>query len=241
MSTTITWLGHSNFFIEAPGVNIYIDPFFGANAEAKPWRALPPADIVLVTHDHGDHVGSALDICLEHKAKLGCIVDAVAAITQKRLPPELILNGIGFNLGGSVAHKGAEALMIPAFHSGQSAPAVGYIITLPDGTTIYHAGDTCLFGDMALWGELCPLDLALLPIGGVFTMGPAQAAMACKILGATQVIPMHWGTFPVLAQNTAEFTAALSQLAPACKPLLLSPGESYQLPEAKRDAYPDGA
>ena len=79
---------------------------------------------------------------------------------------------------------------------------------------------------MALWGEMYPLDVALLPIGGVFTMGPAQAAMACKLLNARHVIPMHWGTFPVLEQNTARFTTALAQLAPFCKPLLLAPGEA---------------
>lgn len=238
MGSTITWLGHSNFFIEAPGVNIYIDPFFGAKADERPWRELPPADIVLVTHDHGDHAGSALDICLEQGAMLGCIVEAVKSITQGKLPPELILNGVGFNMGGAVSHKDAKALMIPAFHSGGNAPAAGYIITLPDGATIYHAGDTCLFGDMALWGELYPLDIALLPIGGVFTMDPTQAARACKLLGAAQVIPMHWGSFPVLEQNTAKFTAALADLDPACKPLLLSPGEVCYLPGAKQPARP---
>ena len=230
MATNITWLGHSNFFIETPGVNIYIDPFFATDADKHPWRDLPKADLVLVTHDHDDHVGSAVDICLEDGALLGGIVGSLEAMAKGRLAPEHMLNGIGFNVGGTVLYKGAEIVMVPAFHSSNSGMPVGYIITLPDGLTIYHAGDTCVFGDMALWGEMYPLDVALLPMGGVFTMGPAQAAMACKLLNARHVIPMHWGTFAVLEQNTARFCTALPQLAPACKPLLLAPGESCHFP-----------
>ncbi len=237
MATTITWLGHSNFFIEAPGINIYIDPFFAADAEQKPWRDLPKADLVLVTHDHDDHVGSAVDICLEDGALLGGIVGSVGPIARNKLAPEHILNGIGFNMGGTITHKETEIVMIPAFHSSNSGTPAGYIITLPDGLTVYHAGDTCVFGDMALWGEMYPLDVALLPMGGIFTMGPAQAAMACKLLHARHVIPMHWGTFPVLEQNTARFTTALPQLAPFCKPLLLSPGESCRFPGPDEPAH----
>ena len=241
MATTITWLGHSNFFIEAPGLNIYIDPFFGAGAAQKPWRDLPRADLVLVTHDHDDHVGSAVDICLEDGARLGGIVGSVEPIAAGKLAPEHILNGIGFNMGGTVQYKDAEIVMVPAFHSSNSGTPAGYIVTLADGLTIYHAGDTCVFGDMALWGEMYPLDLALLPMGGVFTMGPAQAAMACKLLGARHVIPMHWGTFPVLEQNTSRFSTALPQLAPFCKPLLLSPGQSCHFDGPDQPAKPGRA
>jgi L-ascorbate metabolism protein UlaG (beta-lactamase superfamily) len=230
MATTITWLGHSNFFIEAPGINIYIDPFFNDNASARPWRELPKADLVLITHDHDDHVGSAVDICLEDGAFLGGIVGSMEPIAKGRLAPEHILNGNGFNMGGTITYKDAEIVMTPALHSSDSGSPVGYIITLPDGLTIYHAGDTCVFGDMALWGEMYPLDVAMLPIGGIFTMGPAQAAMACKLLNASHVIPMHWGTFPVLEQNTARFATALSRLAPACKPLFLNPNGACYFP-----------
>ena len=226
MATTITWLGHSNFLIQAPDITIYIDPFFGAQASDKPWRNLPKADLVLVTHDHDDHTGSALDICLEQGAFLGGIVGSMEPIAAGKLPSEQILNGIGFNMGGTVEFKGAEIVMIPAFHSSKTGVPAGYIITLPDGFTVYHSGDTCVFGDMALWGEMYPIDVALLPIGGVFTMGPAQAAMACKLLDVPTVIPMHWGTFPVLEQNTQRFTRALPRLAPMCKALVLKPGES---------------
>ena len=226
MATTITWLGHSNFLIQAPDITIYIDPFFAGQAADKPWQKLPKADLVLVTHDHDDHTGNALDICFEQGAVLGGIVGSAEPIAAGQLPPEQILNGIGFNMGGTVEFKGAEIVMVPAFHSSKTGTPAGYIITLPDGFTIYHSGDTCVFGDMALWGDMYPLDVALLPIGGVFTMGPAQAAMACKLLNAPNVIPMHWGTFPVLEQNTQRFTRALPQLAPMCKALLLKPGES---------------
>ncbi len=241
MATTVTWLGHSNFLIEAPGINIYIDPYFGPEAANRPWLTLPRADLVLVTHDHHDHVGSAVDICLESGAKLGCIVDAVDSIVKGKLAPEQVLNNIGFNLGGGIIYKGAEAVMIPAFHSSASGTPAGYIITLPDGVTIYHSGDTCIFGDMTLWGELYPLDVALLPIGGAFTMDPNQAALACKLLGAAHVIPMHWGTFSALEQNTDRFTAALSKFAPSCKPLSLLPGESCHFAGAGQPARPGRA
>jgi L-ascorbate metabolism protein UlaG (beta-lactamase superfamily) len=100
---------------------------------------------------------------------------------------------------------------------------------MPSGFTFYHSGDTCVFGDMALWGELYPLDLALLPIGGFFTMDARQAALACKMLKAKALLPLHWGTFPLLASDTDELEAELARQAPGCRLVKLNPGEAAPL------------
>ncbi len=223
----ITWLGHSAFLIEEAEVSILIDPFLdGCPTACMSSSDLPPIDVVLVTHDHGDHVGQAVDICQKHKAMLGAMVETAVALTAQGVPQEQVLNGIGFNFGGTVSHKGAHITMIPALHTSTTGLPVGYIIKLPSGLTIYHAGDTALFGDMEMWARLYPMDVALLPIGGVFTMDARQAAHACTLLHVDRVIPMHFGTFPALDTNVAQFEKELSRHAPNCRCLALSPGQS---------------
>ena len=122
--------------------------------------------------------------------------------------------------------KGATVTMTQAFHSSESASPCGYIVEMPDGLTVYHAGDTCVFGDMALWGKLFRIDVALLPTGGHYTMDGRQAAMACGLLKCAAAVPMHWGTFPVLAQSDEPFAKALAELAPKCRHLHMKPGET---------------
>jgi len=230
MQHTLTWHGHSNFQIASTGVNILIDPFFEGNPSCKlDCKGIAKPDLVLVTHDHGDHVGQAVQICRATGAQLGAVVGTAGKLAAAGVPGEQILNGIGFNIGGSIVVKGATVTMTQAYHSSESGVAVGYIVTLADGYTIYHAGDTCVFAGMELWGQLYSIDLALLPIGGVFTMDARQAALACKLLGCEAVIPMHWGTFPVLAKNTAAFKHSLATDAPECKLLELAPGQALTL------------
>jgi L-ascorbate metabolism protein UlaG (beta-lactamase superfamily) len=209
---TLTWHGHSAFAITSGGKTILIDPWFDGNPSAKAAADNIEADLVLVTHDHGDHVGQALEICKRTGATLGCIVELAAKMKAKGLPDSQILNGIGFNIGGTVTHQGISVTMTQAFHSCESGSPVGFIIRLPDGYTVYHAGDTGIFSSMALWGKLYKIDLALLPIGGVFTMDAAQAAMATMMLRCKKVVPMHWGTFPVLDQNVDAFRKELEKL-----------------------------
>lgn len=221
----ITWYGHSAFKISAPQAHALIDPFFtpasGVNVES-----LGPVDMVLVTHDHGDHVGEAVRICRATGAMLGAIVGTAGKLAQAGVPEAQILNGIGFNMGGTVEHKGIKATMTQAFHSSDSGAPAGYIIEMPDGLVVYHAGDTCIFSGMELWGQLYHIDVALLPIGGVFTMDARQAALACRLLGCKSVIPMHWGTFPVLAQSVEDFQAQLARLCPDCDCIAMRPGQS---------------
>lgn len=210
---TLTWHGHSAFAItSASSRTILIDPWFDGNPTAQAAAASQKADLVLVTHDHGDHAGQALEICQRTGATLGAIVELAAVFKAQGLPDSQILNGIGFNIGGTVEFQGISVTMTQAFHSCAAGAPVGFIIRLEDGYTIYHAGDTSVFSSMAMWGKLYTIDLALLPIGGVFTMDGAQAALAAMMLRCRKVVPMHWGTFPALAQHVDGFREELKKL-----------------------------
>ncbi len=226
----LTWYGHANFHLVTEHAKIIIDPFFEGNPSAPvAWDGIGALDLVLVTHDHGDHVGQAVELCCQTGAMLGAIVGTAEKLVAAGVPQEQVINGVGFNIGGTVTHKGIRVTMTQAYHSSESGASVGYIITLPDGYTIYHAGDTCVFSDMQIWGQLHAIDVALLPIGGVFTMDPEQAALACQLLQARAVVPMHWGTFPVLEANTARFKGYLTSVAPKCRLLDMELGTPLTL------------
>ena len=221
----ITWYGHSAFKISAPSAQVIIDPFFAPSAGVTA-DAAGDVDIVLVTHDHADHVGDAVSLCRRTGAVLGAIVGTAGKLVEAGIPTEQIINGIGFNMGGTVSHKGVDITMTQAYHSSDSGSPAGYIVRMPDGLTVYHAGDTCIFSGMELWGQLYDIDVALLPVGGVFTMDARQAALACKLLRCKAVVPMHWGTFPLLAQNTESFKAELARLQLSCNCVEMAPGET---------------
>ena len=221
----ITWFGHSAFKIASPEAQVIIDPFFAPSTGVTADTA-GDADIVLVTHDHGDHVGDAVSLCRRTGALLGAIVGTAGKLAEEGVPMEQIMNGIGFNMGGTVTHKGVSVTMTQAYHSSDSGSPAGYIVRMPDGLTVYHAGDTCIFSGMELWGQLYDIDVALLPVGGVFTMDARQAALACKLLRCKAAIPMHWGTFPMLAQNADGFRAQLDNLQVPCRCMPMRPGET---------------
>lgn len=230
MRHRLTWHGHSNFQIASQDVNILIDPFFEGNPSCcQTVDQIESPDLVLLTHDHGDHVGQAVEICRNTGAHLGAVVGTALKFVEQGVPREQIVNAIGFNIGGTVLFRSATVTMTQAYHSSESGVSVGYIITLADGYTIYHAGDTGIFSGMELWGKLYDIDLALLPIGGVFTMDPRQAALACKLLGCVSVTPMHWGTFPVLEKSTEAFKRHLREYAPATRMLEMAPGRTATL------------
>ncbi len=230
MAHKLTWHGHANFQIATVGANILIDPFFEGNPSASTSaREIEKPDLVLLTHDHPDHVGQAAEICIQTGAALGAVVGTAEKFVEMGVPAGQIINGIGFNIGGSIEFKGVTVTMTQAYHTSESGCPVGYIVTLEDGYTLYHSGDTGVFTDMALWGDLYPMDLALLPIGGVFTMDPRQAAVACRLLGCRRVAPMHWGTFPVLESGTEVFGRELVESAPDTELLQLLPGQTVEL------------
>ncbi len=231
---TLTWNGHANFQITTPNLSMLIDPWFEGNPSACVGSdSCSQVDLILVTHDHDDHVGQTVEICKKTGAHIMAVVETAHRLMDLGVPQDRIVNGIGFNIGGSADFKGITATMIQAFHSSQTGTPVGYIITLEDGTTVYHAGDTGIFSSMEIYGKLFDIDLALLPIGGVFTMDPAQAALACTLLNCRQVVPMHWGSFPVLEQSTDTFASELQKIGASTTLVSLDPGQSIEI-EKKR-------
>ncbi|MBS3780235.1 MAG: metal-dependent hydrolase [Desulfovermiculus sp.] len=229
--STLTWHGHSNFQIITPECTVLIDPWFEGNPSACVGSDVcSQVDLVLVTHDHDDHIGQTVDICKRTKAHVGAVVGTAGKLAQSGVPDEQIINGIGFNIGGTVEFQDLKVTMVQAFHSSNSGCPVGYILTLNDGYCLYHAGDTGIFSSMELIGRLYSIDLALLPIGGVFTMDPPQAALACTLLQCQNVLPMHWGSFPVLEQNTDRFAQELKNLNASTRLIGLQPGQSMELP-----------
>ncbi len=228
--TKVTWHGHANFQIECDDVSILIDPFFTANPKADcNWEDIAKVDLVLLTHLHSDHVGDAVPLCKKHKAQLGAVVGIPTELLSLGLPPELVFNGIGFNIGGSAEFKGVSITMTEATHTSDAGLPTGFILQMQDGITIYHAGDTGIFSNMQTWGSLYDIDLALLPAGGLFTMDKRQAALAAGFLQASKVTPMHWGTFPRLAQSMDDFTQYLAKSAPKAQHMAMRPGEAITL------------
>jgi L-ascorbate metabolism protein UlaG (beta-lactamase superfamily) len=219
----ITWFGHAAFKIEIAGKTVLIDPWLDGNP-ASPVKAseIGRADIVYVTHDHGDHLGEAFQICKRTNAVF------VATFELGNYAEENgVKNVVGLNIGGSAEIRGVKLYMVQAFHTSSRGAPTGVIVE-GEGKTVYHAGDTGLFGDMRLIGELYKLDLALIPIGGYYTMGALEAAEAVKMLKPKAVIPMHYKTFPVLAQSASEFAEKVREKASQVKVVVLNPGESYQ-------------
>ncbi|MBX5328311.1 MAG: metal-dependent hydrolase [Candidatus Bathyarchaeota archaeon] len=219
----VTWFGHAAFKIEIANKIVLVDPWLDGNP-TSPVKAseITKADIVYVTHDHGDHLGDAINICKRTGATF------VANIELGDFAKE---NGVktveGLNIGGNVEVKGIRLLVTQALHTDSRGAPTGVIIE-GEGKRVYHAGDTGLFGDMSLIGELYKPDLALIPIGGYYTMGAKEAAEAVKMLKPKAVIPMHYKTFPVLAQSAGEFAKIVKEKVPKVKVVTLKPGESYQ-------------
>jgi len=218
----ITWFGHSNFRIKAADATLFIDPFFVGNPSAvTEYKDVEECNLILVTHDHHDHLGQTLELAIKHGAEVVAMPEIIHPLLAQGLPEEL---GVGMNIGGTVVRRGLEIKMVQAFHSANHGAAVGFIVTDPNGLCLYDSGDTGLFGDMELFGKLHDIDIALLPIGGRYTMDAKQAAYACKLLGCKSVIPHHWGTWGILDQNTDAMAEQLSLIAPKTQMVELTIG-----------------
>lgn len=227
----VKWLGHSGFKITSPeGKVIFIDPWFEGNPQAKEDKtALGRGDFLLVTHDHFDHAGDALSVAKGTGALVISIFEIAIDLKQKGIPESQILHGgNGMNIGGTVSMDGISFTMVQAFHSSTLGAPVGYVIKLEDGFTIYHAGDTGLFSEMELIGELYGVDLAILPVGSVFTMDGLQAAKALSLIKPRIAIPMHFGTFPILDQTAENFVEKAALMSPGVKIEVLAPGEEKE-------------
>ena len=220
----IRWLGHAAFVIKIKGKTIVVDPWISGNPACpiKP-NELEKVDHVVVTHDHGDHLGDSIEIAKRDKAKFIAIYEL--ALKAK---DEGVENTFGANIGGWFEVDEIKYLLTPALHSSTIGEPVGVMIS--DGEkTIYHAGDTGIFKEMELLGKMYRIDVALLPIGGVYTMGPYEAAIATFMLMPKVVIPMHYNTFPAIKQDPSLFKKYVNKIAPKVEVKILKPGEEVEL------------
>ena len=228
----IRWLGHSGFSVRDPsGRTVLVDPWFDGNPTAPSGpEELGKAEFLLLTHDHFDHSADAAAIARQTGALVVGIFELIGDLKAKGVPESQLLHGgIGMNVGGTVVLDGFSFTMTEARHSCGLGSPVGYVIQTPSGMTIYHAGDTGIFAGMALIGELYPVDVALLPIGSVFTMDYRQAAKAASLVKADTVIPMHFGTFPILEPNADRFIAEMKKTCPEARVIVLNPGETAMI------------
>jgi L-ascorbate metabolism protein UlaG (beta-lactamase superfamily) len=183
------------------------------------------ADVIALSHGHSDHVGSAVDIAKKLSPEIVAMVELKSWLGEQGVNVGEVP---GPNKGGTVEAAGIKFTLVNAFHSSSSADgdylgeAAGLVIGFENGTTIYFAGDTCVFGDMQLIGRIYSPDVAILPIGGHFTMDPREAGVALELLGTPRCIPCHYGTFPLLAGTPAE----LREHAPDAEIIELQPGET---------------
>lgn len=213
----ITWLGHSAVKIEG-SKTVYIDPFLTGNPAASTTPdAVAEADIVVVTHHHGDHLGDSFAICKKTGATFVSIHEVAVEAEAEGIPAE------GMNIGGTIETQGVRIHMVQALHSAEKGDPSGVVIEL-DGKKLYHAGDTGLTYDMKLIGEFFKPDLSFIPIGDRYTMGIPSAAKAVEFVQTKKVIPIHYGTFPIVSVDPQEFKKRVGDKAEV---IILKPGESY--------------
>ena len=234
MATSLTWLGHAAFRLDtAAGTRMYVDPFLNGNpscpdAEREPERC----DLVVLTHGHSDHVGDAVAIAQRFSCPVVAQVEVRGWLSTKGLEDDMRQSP---NKGGTVRFGDVRATLTDANHSSSAfendvfvylGEPCGVVFRLDDGPTIYFAGDTNVFGDMALIKRIYAPDIAVLPIGDHFTMGPDEAAVAAELVGAARIVPSHYGTFPILTGTPDAvrplLSAGVELLAPA-------PGETIEL------------
>ncbi len=221
----VTFLGHACFTLSDGSTTVLIDPFLSGNPKAAISADDVSATTILLTHGHGDHVGDTVAIAKRTGAP-------VAAITE--LAGELGEEGIEVhnpNLGGTVKFDWGWVKLVPAWHTsttpkGTVNTPAGLLINFMD-TIVYHLGDTCLFSDLQLVGKRAPIDVALMCIGGHFTMDSTDAVDAAQLVGAKTVIPCHYDTFPLIETDAQAFKAAVESSAPSSV-VILDPGQSHQ-------------
>ena len=222
----VTWLGHASFRLDSPGgKRIYIDPWLSnpkcPDSEKEPERV----DVIALTHGHSDHVGETVELSKKFSPEIVALVELKGWLGGQGAE---VGEMPGPNKGGTVEVEGVRFTLVNAFHSSSSddgdylGEATGLVLGFENGTTVYFAGDTCVFGDMQLIGRIYSPDVAVLPIGGHFTMDPREAAVALELLGAKRCIPCHYGTFPLLAGTPEELRGQARDV----EVIALEPGET---------------
>jgi L-ascorbate metabolism protein UlaG (beta-lactamase superfamily) len=231
-NVSLTWLGHAAFRVDTPGgKRIYVDPWLEnpkcPEGEKEPERV----DLIALTHGHDDHVGATLELAEKFNCPVIALVELRGWLSTKGLSEDMTEAP---NKGGTVERDGIKITLTDAKHSSSAfadgsftylGEPTGLVIELENGMKIYFAGDTSVFGDMALIGRIYQPDVAVLPIGGHFTMGPREAAVALELLGVKRCVPCHYGTFEILAGTPEE----LRELAPDVDIIVLDPGETVEL------------
>jgi L-ascorbate metabolism protein UlaG (beta-lactamase superfamily) len=224
-----TWFGHATLGLEVAGQHILIDPFFTGNPLASTDAAHVAADYILVSHGHGDHLGDTVEIALRTGATIISVAEIVNWLGRKNKTLKLH----GQHLGGGFTYPFGYLKLTQALH-GSGLPdgsyggnPAGFLLTTPQSQKIYIAGDTGLFGDMKLIGEE-GIDLAVLPVGDNYTMGPADALRAVKMLTPRYVIPIHYNTFELINQDVPAWARKV-EAETTSKVVLLSPGQDFSL------------
>jgi L-ascorbate metabolism protein UlaG (beta-lactamase superfamily) len=229
MAVPVTWLGHASFRLDSPGgKRIYLDPWLG-NPKCPPGEREPErVDVIAITHGHSDHVGDTVELAKQFSPRVIAMVELRGWLAGQGLGEDM---ASAPNKGGTVDADGIKFTMTDAKHSSSAddgtylGEAAGYVIELENGLKLYVAGDTCVFAGMELIGRIYRPDVAILPIGGHFTMDPREAAVALELLGVERCIPCHYGTFPLLAGTPDE----LRERAPGVEVLAPEPGETVEL------------
>ena len=230
MSVQITWLGHSTFQLRLDsGEVILIDPWL-ENPSYPAGHELDRVDLLLITHGHFDHIAQAVDVAQKFKPQVVTIFEIALWLGSKGVE-----NVTGMNKGGAVEQIGCRVRMTQAQHSSHiqdgdqiiyAGEPAGFVVTVPDGRSLYHAGDTNVFSDMSLIKRLYDPELAMLPIGDLYTMDPREAALACEFLQPKTVLPMHYGTFPPLTGTPDELRRLLGEAGASVDVLSPNPGDT---------------
>jgi len=230
--TSLTWLGHASYRIDSPGgKRIYVDAWLENPKCPESEREPERVDVMVVTHGHGDHIGSAVELGQRFSPAVVAIIELASWLEAQGVENA---SALGMNKGGTVEVDGIKFHMTDAQHSGgfidggnitYLGDPVGFVIEFENGTSVYAAGDTALFGDMELIGRYLEPDVAILPIGDHFTMGPRQAAAALELLGCRRCIPIHWGTFPLLTGTPDQ----LREHASGVDVVSLEPGQTVEM------------
>lgn len=219
----VRWYGHAAFELFLDGKKILIDPWVSNPRSPVGVKDLKSVDLIVITHGHDDHVGDVLEILERNQhAKVVSVFEIANYLSGKGAKGEMV----GGNIGGPIIVDDVKVVLVPATHSSPVGVPTGAVI-IGKEATIYHAGDTGLAAEMSFVGELYRPKIALLPIGGHFTMGPVEAAKAVTLIKPEVVIPMHYGTFPVLWGKPEDFKKYVEEQRVPVKVVVLKPGEEY--------------